>query len=95
MGCETHRLRRRLERIGLAAELVVTIGARVARAVGLAAGLDPHEGVGEVGARLGGGADAEAGAVDVAPVWDVLVFSLLLWGGIGVMGRRCCDAVEE
>ena len=71
--------RRRLERVGLAAERVVAVRARVARAVGLAAGLDPHEGVGELGARVGGGADAEAGAVDVAPVWGLLAL-ILRWG---------------
>lgn len=65
-------LGRGLEGIGLAAEGVVARGARVAGAVGLAAGLAPDEGVGELEARGRGRAHAEAGAVDVAPVAPLL-----------------------
>lgn len=54
--------------IRLAAERVVARGARVAGAVGLAAGLDPDEGIGELEAGAAARAEAEAGAVDVAPV---------------------------
>jgi hypothetical protein len=54
--------------IGLAAERIVADGTGVAGAVGLATGLDPDEGVGELEASIGSGAAAEAGTVDVAPV---------------------------
>lgn len=65
-------LGRRLEGVGLAAEGVVALGALVAGAVGLTAGLAPDEGVGELVAGLSGGADAEARAVHVAPVAPLL-----------------------
>lgn len=50
------------------ARLVVARGVLVRGAVALTAGLDPHEGVEELGGRVGGGPDAEAGVLDVAPV---------------------------
>lgn len=62
------RLRAWLEGVGVAAEVVEALGRRVAGAVRLTAGLDPHEGVAELGAGVSSGADAEARAVDVAPV---------------------------
>ncbi len=65
-------LGRGLEGVGLAAERVVAGGALVARAVRLAAGLAPDEGVGEAVARRGRRAHAEARAVDVAPVAPLL-----------------------
>lgn len=61
-------LGRGLEGVGQAAEGVVAGGRRVAGAVRLASGLAPDKGVGELEARRRRGADAEAGAVDVAPV---------------------------
>ena len=61
-------LGRGLEGIGLAAERVVAVSAGVAGAVGLATGLNPDEGIGELGAGVSRGADTEASTVNVAPV---------------------------
>ena len=59
----------RLVGVLVAAEVVEAFGRSVAGAVGLTAGLDPDEGVGQLGASLGREALTEAGALDVAPVW--------------------------
>jgi hypothetical protein len=66
----------------LAAEAVVAGGRAVAGAVRLAAGLDPHKGVGEVVTGRARRAHAKAGAVDVAPVTP-----LLAQAGDGVAAR--------
>ena len=47
---------------------IVARSSGVGSSVALSAGLDPDEGVLEGVAGVGGGADAEAGADDVAPV---------------------------
>lgn len=52
----------RLEGVGLPAVEVVPGGALVAGAVRLAAGLDPDEGILDLEARVGGGAETEAGS---------------------------------
>jgi hypothetical protein len=65
-------LGRRLVRIVLTAERIVPGRARVARAVRLAAGLDPHEGIRVGRPRGAGGPHAEARAHDVAPVAPLL-----------------------
>ena len=61
-------LGRRLEGVGHAAERVVAGGRCVASSVRLATGLAPDEGIDELGTGIGGRADTEAGAVNVAPV---------------------------
>lgn len=55
-------LRGGLERVGLAAVEIVTGGTLVAGAVRLAAGLDPDEGILELQARVGGGAETKTGS---------------------------------
>ena len=45
--------------------------------VGLASGLDPDDGVDERGVGVGGRADTEPGALDVAPVTPLLAEVLL------------------
>lgn len=62
------RLGGRLEGILVAAEVIEAVGGRVAGAVGLTAGLDPDEGIGQIRAGLGRVPLTEAGALDVAPV---------------------------
>ncbi|KAH9872994.1 hypothetical protein J1614_005390 [Plenodomus biglobosus] len=58
----------RLERILHATEAVVALGARIARAIALTTGLDPDKAVDKAAARVGGGPDAKASTVDIAPV---------------------------
>lgn len=65
-------LRRRLESVRLSAERVVADGAGIRGTIGLTTGLDPDKGIRKAGASVGGGADTETGAVDVAPVAPLL-----------------------
>lgn len=58
-------LRGGLERVGLAAVEIVAGGALVAGAVRLAAGLDPDEGILELQARVGCGAETKTGSPGV------------------------------
>jgi hypothetical protein len=61
-------LRRRLESVVLATERVVAGSRGITRTVRLTTGLNPDERVDERRAGVGGRADTETGAVDVAPV---------------------------
>jgi hypothetical protein len=59
--------RRWLERIRAAAELIETIGGRVAGAVRFTTGLHPNKGISVGAASLGAGTTAESGIDNVAP----------------------------